>query len=141
MSGSADKTVRVWNTATGGIERVLRGHSEEVYSVTFSPDGTRVVSGSYAGILLWDAAANWIDHVPPSVVNSVAFSHDGTRVVSGSQTDLVNIWNADTGELGLVLKGHSKWVLSVAFSRDGTDKELLGNDENNDNGLMSGGYN
>ena len=95
-----------------------------MYSVAFSPDGTRVVSGSYAGILLWDAAANWIDHVPPSVVNSVAFSHDGTRVVSGSQTDLVNIWNADTGDLGLVLKGHSKWVLSVAFSRDGTDKEL-----------------
>ena len=47
---------------------------------------------------------------------SVAFSQDGSRVVSGST---VRIWNVTTGEVESELKGHTGWVISVAFAQDG----------------------
>jgi len=45
--------------------------------------------------------------VHPAEVWTVAFSPDGARVVSGSYDSLVRIWNAVTGEMEDVLKGHS----------------------------------
>ena len=54
------------------------------------------------------------------MVSSGAFSRDGTRVVSGSLDNTIRIWNAVTGDIERVLKGHSDGVTSVAFSHDGT---------------------
>ena len=45
-SGSRDKTVRVWDAATGLEALSLKGHTSSVSSVAFSPDGKRIVSGS-----------------------------------------------------------------------------------------------
>ena len=55
VSGSADKTVRLWNADTGQpIGDPLTGHTDFVYSVAFSPDGQHIVSGSYDKTLrLW----------------------------------------------------------------------------------------
>ena len=46
VSGSTDKTVRIWDAVTGECEQTLEGHSLEVTSASFSPDGLKVVSGS-----------------------------------------------------------------------------------------------
>ena len=47
-------TVRLWDTEAGEQKRNLTGHTEQVRSVVFSPDGTTVASGSYDGtVLLW----------------------------------------------------------------------------------------
>ena len=46
VSGSDDKSVRIWNAVTWGMEHVLEGHSAAVTSISISPDGTRIVSGS-----------------------------------------------------------------------------------------------
>ena len=45
-SGSSDHTVRIWDAATGQLQRELKGHSNIVWSVAFSPNGKRVASGS-----------------------------------------------------------------------------------------------
>ena len=45
VSGSDDKTVRIWDATTGECEQTLEGHSSAVWSASFSPDGTKVVSG------------------------------------------------------------------------------------------------
>ena len=45
-SGSADKTVRVWDAESGAELAVLRGHESRVTSVSYSPDGRRIASGS-----------------------------------------------------------------------------------------------
>ena len=66
---------------------------------------------------LWGLSELVIQNFSPVV--SVAFSHDDSRVVSGSYDKTVRIWNATTGEVEAELKGHTDWVMSVAFSQDG----------------------
>ena len=46
VSASADKTVRVWDVATGECVQTLQGHTDAVLSAGFSPDGTKLVSAS-----------------------------------------------------------------------------------------------
>ena len=124
VSGSRDKTVRIWNVTTGGVETELKGHTGWVTSVAFSQDGSRVVSGSGDNtIRIWNVMTSEVEaelkgHTES--VTSVAFSQDGSRVVSGSEDETVLIWNATTGEVEAELKGHTDWVTSVAFSQDGS---------------------
>ncbi|KAH9209912.1 hypothetical protein DL95DRAFT_476193, partial [Leptodontidium sp. 2 PMI_412] len=123
VSGSYDKTVRLWNAATGVLQQTLEGHTGSVFSVAFSPDGRQVVSGSYDKIIrLWDAATGALQqtlegHTSP--VCSVAFSPNGRQVVSGSYDKTVRLWDTATGALQQTLEGHTDWVYSVAFSPDG----------------------
>ncbi len=57
-SGSTDKTVRLWDAASGDLLETLTGHEGTVSSVVFSPDGTRIVSGSVdQTVRLWDTAS------------------------------------------------------------------------------------
>ena len=46
VSGSIDKTVRLWSVESGELMRTMEGHTDQVNSVAFSPDGQSVVSGS-----------------------------------------------------------------------------------------------
>ena len=46
ISGSWDKTVKIWDANTGECLKTLEGHSKDVYSVAYSPDGTKIISGS-----------------------------------------------------------------------------------------------
>src|SRR5262249_44705035 len=56
-TGSADRTVRLWDAGTGQELLTLKGHSNVVYSVAFSPDGKRLATGSAdQTVKLWDAA-------------------------------------------------------------------------------------
>ena len=94
-------------------------------STAFSPDGTRIVSGSEdQTVRVWDAKRGMQIGSPlqghTSYVRSVTFSPDGTRIVSGSIDETVRIWDAERGvQIGSPLQGHTSWVTSVAFSPDG----------------------
>ncbi|KAF5370260.1 hypothetical protein D9757_012015 [Collybiopsis confluens] len=107
------------------LEVSLSGHRREVTSVAFSPDGTRIVSGSGDNsVRIWNAENGTAVGKPlqghTDWVSSVAFSPDGTRIVSGSGDNSARIWNADSGTaVGKPLQGHTNWVSSVAFSPDG----------------------
>jgi WD40 repeat protein len=47
VSGSDDKTLRLWSLETGKMIRILEGHTEHVWTVAITPDGRRAVSGSF----------------------------------------------------------------------------------------------
>jgi WD40 repeat protein len=80
-SGSYDKTIKLWEVASGREVRTLSGHTWDVTSVAFSPDGRLLASGSYDNtIKLWDVASGrevrtLSGHTEG--VTSVAFSPDG----------------------------------------------------------------
>ena len=60
VSGSWDKTIKLWNVETGKEIRTLKGHDELVRSVNFSPDGKTLVSGSEdKTIILWNLGTDW----------------------------------------------------------------------------------
>ena len=105
---------------------VLRETDSGVLSVAFSPDGTRIVSGSHDyTIRVWDARSGDVVAGPfeghTDYVRSVAFSPDGTRIVSGSDDRTIRVWDARSGDvIAGPFEGHTSDVMSVAFSPDGT---------------------
>ncbi|KZT50154.1 hypothetical protein CALCODRAFT_478617 [Calocera cornea HHB12733] len=108
--------------------QVLRGHIDDVRSVAFSADGSRIVSGSKdKTVRVWDAVRGQpvgdplVGHEHWHWVSSVAFSPDGSRILSGSHDKTLRVWNTETGQrIGEPLVGHEDWVTSVAFSPDGS---------------------
>jgi len=122
-SGGWEKTVRIWDAATGRELETLRGHEDIVWAVAFSPDGRRLASASSdKTVRVWDAATGRelaAFHGHQDRVASVAFSPDGRRLASASSDKTVRIWDAETGQEIRTLKGHAWWVISVVFSPDG----------------------
>jgi WD40 repeat protein len=122
-SASDDKTIKLWDLASGQEVLTLGGLSGEISAIAFSPDGKTLASGSTdTSIKLWNLASgqevrtlsgHWLG------VNAVAFSPDGKTLASGSWDQTVRLWDLASGQEVLVLRGHSKWVHTVAFSPDG----------------------
>ncbi|KAF7966597.1 hypothetical protein HWV62_37809 [Athelia sp. TMB] len=105
--------------------QILRGHGDAVHCVSFSRDGSSIVSGSADGtVQVWDALSGQ-PALPPlqghiSAVWSVCFSPDGSSIVLGSR-DTVRMWNDLSGRPTLLpLQRHKAVALSVCFSTDGS---------------------
>jgi len=79
----------VWDSSTGKVQNVLEGHTNGVWSVAFSPDGSRIVSGSFDNsVRVWDSSTGKVQNMLEDrtiPVLSVAFSSDGSRIASGSK--------------------------------------------------------
>jgi hypothetical protein len=118
-----DQTAKVWDARTGTALLELKGHTGRVTSVSFSPDGRRIVTGGRDRAKVWDARTGAIlldlDE-RTDWVRSVSFSPDGTRIVTGSADGTAKVWDARTGTTLLELKGHTGGASSVSFSPDGT---------------------
>lgn len=117
-----DKTVRIWDTATGAVLKTLDGHTGAVSSVAFSLDGALLASGSDDNtVRLWDTvtgmALKTLEGHTDCVI-SVAFSGNGALLASSSYDDTVRLWNAVMGSaLRTIIV---EFVLILSFSSDGT---------------------
>jgi len=123
LTGSRDKTARLWDAATGKPIGPPIAHQGSVSAVAFSPDGKAVLTGSGDNTArLWDAATGKPIGPPlahQDAVWAVAFSPDGRSVLTGSIDKTARLWDAATGQpIGPPL-AHQLSVLTVAFSPDG----------------------
>ncbi len=100
-----------------------RGHTNIVETVAWSPNGTRIASGSWDGIVrVWnatDGSDTFVYKGHKNTVPSVAWSLDGKRIASASYDTTVQVWNATDGSNPLTYKGHTGYVTAVAWSPDG----------------------
>ena len=129
ISGSGDRSIKIWNAENGELINTLNGHNGDVLSVCFSSDlvvksqvldNKRIVSGSSDNsIKIWNAENGELMNTlngHTAAVNSVCFSSDNKRIVSGSDDGSIKIWDADIGELINTLNGHIWRVNSVCCS-------------------------
>jgi len=95
----------------GRTDRPPGTHTDRVWAVAFSPDGTRVLTGSADNTArLWGAAtgeavAILAEHT--GQVTAIAFSPDGTRILTGSEDNTARLWDAATGKVVTLLAGHA----------------------------------
>ncbi|KAJ3103794.1 hypothetical protein HK100_004146, partial [Physocladia obscura] len=126
VSGSSDKTVKIWDAQTGALQRTLEGHTDIVRAVAISTNGQSVVSGSSDKMVkIWDSQTGRLLRTlegHSDWVRAVAVSTDGQFIVSGSDDATVKIWDTQTGTLQKILEGHDGSVYAVAIS---TDKQFV----------------
>ena len=94
-----------------------------VRSVSFSPDGATLASGTEGGVEIWEVATR--KHLAlleqSGEIRSVAFSSDGTNLVSGSTDGTIELWeNASASWTNIATLESQNPIYSVAFSPDGT---------------------
>ena len=123
LTGSEDKTARLWDSATGRPVGEPMTHQNSVLAVAFSPDGRAVLTGSEDKTArLWDAATGRPVGEPMTHQNSVlavAFSPDGRAVLTRSEDKTAGLWDAATGRPIGEPMTHQGRVNAVAFSPDG----------------------
>ncbi|MFC1652113.1 protein kinase [Planctomycetota bacterium] len=139
ISGSSDHSLKVWEAKTGR-ELITKLSHAPVTVAAFSPNGRLFVSSDTTssfprhGILkIWNAETGeevmtlqgheisnkQLAHVSGDSIDCVAFSPDSNRIITGSQDQTLKLWNIDSGQELVTLKGHRDSVWTVAFSPDG----------------------
>jgi WD40 repeat protein len=121
-TASQDKTARLWDIEEGKMKVELKGHTDIVDTIAFSPDGKSLATASAdKTVRLWNPAdgkelKNLGAH--DGSVYSIAFSPDGKLLASaGSGKDnLVKIWDVKEQKALTQLKGHEQPVTSVVFA-------------------------
>lgn len=122
-SGSADRTVRLWEAATGKFLRALEGHKDSVRTVAFAPLGRLLASGGDdKKIKLWEVSSGRLLYTLAEhhhYVLSVAFNPLGDILASGSADGTVRLWDLERGQLLRTFGTYTGWVFSIAFDPSG----------------------
>jgi guanine nucleotide-binding protein subunit beta-2-like 1 protein len=133
LSGSWDKTLRLWEIESGTCTRRFigtdshPGHTKDVLSVAFSADNRQIVSGSRDRTLkLWNTLGKCMytikDEGHNDWVSCVRFSPSATApvIVSAGWDKLVKVWSLENCKLRTNLVGHTMYLNTVTVSPDGS---------------------
>jgi WD40 repeat protein len=112
-SGSADKTIRIWNLADGKQLKSINAHGSSVYCVAYSPDGTQIASGGFDKLVkVWNVAdgaeVKKLEGHEEGVF-CLAYDSDG-NILSGSSDRSIRKWNVKEGKVIQTYTGHPGWI-------------------------------
>jgi WD40 repeat protein/energy-coupling factor transporter ATP-binding protein EcfA2 len=122
ISGSWDKTIRVWDVETKQQKKIMKGHQSHVDQIALSPDGQFLASASSdRTVKLWDLYSgeelhSFIGH--KNGVGNVFFTNDGKTLISGS--DQIIFWNLDLNQL---MKKGCQWLDNYLKNNPSGQKE------------------
>ncbi|KAI7886867.1 WD40-repeat-containing domain protein [Mucor mucedo] len=118
ITGSFDKTVRVWDLETGQEKLQLIGHSRCVRALQF--DDAKLVTGAMDNTLkIWNYHTGQCIRTLEGHTGGILSLHFDSRILaSGSTDNTIRVWNFEAGEC-CTLSGHTEWVNSVKICHDG----------------------
>ena len=126
------QTIRLYDFESGKLVALLKGHTDIVRSLAFSPDGSKLISGSSDNTaIIWDTGVQSGVQVPePKLLHrleghkadifSAVFSPDGSRAVTASFDKDLRLWQVSDGSQIALMAGHSDKVFRLAVAPDGT---------------------
>src|SRR5262249_4875907 len=128
-SASGDRTVKLWDVATGERLDTLKESQKELYALAFSPDGKRLAAaGGGHRNRVWQITPEAKEGTNPLLVSKfahetpilrLAWSADGQTLASAGEDRQVKIWNADSMTIRQTLEKQLDWASGLAISGDG----------------------
>ena len=120
IPGEAGHVIRLYDFANGKLSALLKGHLDIVYSLAFSLDSKRLISGSADKVaIIWDVEDKTVLHRllgHRDFVVAAKFTADGTRVITGSFDKTIRLWRVTDGLLLKEMVGHREKIYSLAIS-------------------------
>lgn len=132
-SGSADNTIKIWNTETCSLKFTLVGHVGNILCLVVLPDNELASGSTDKTIRIWNTQLGFflfLLSIDNMISKPLKFLKGSTRLVlaghegdvyvmkylptgelaSGSEDATINIWNVQTGECRMTLGAHSDWI-------------------------------
>lgn len=124
ITGSYDRTCKVWNTITGDELLTLEGHRNVVYAIAFNnPYGDKIITGSFDKTCkLWSAESGQLYHTyrgHATEIVCLSFNPQGTVIATGSMDNTSRLWDVETGDCLHTLLGHTAEIVSLDFDTPG----------------------
>ncbi|MGD2183190.1 protein kinase domain-containing protein [Lusitaniella coriacea] len=120
-SGSADRTIKLWNLDREESPTTLSGHESIIEDIAFSPDGEQLFSSSWDySIRVWQnnkEIQQFREH--SGWIQALAISLDGQFLASGSADKTIKIWDLENLRVEITLSGHEAAIHSLAIAPDG----------------------
>ncbi|MEA5571235.1 eIF2A-related protein [Calothrix sp. UHCC 0171] len=121
-TGSADKTVKLWNAQTHQLLLTLTGHTNRITSISFSPDNHFLASASSdKTVKIWRIRDGKLMNTlsgNTDEITSLSISKDSKYIATSSADNQLKIWHFPNGNLFKTLPGHENIIAAIAFSPD-----------------------
>ncbi len=125
VSAGIDRTIRLWNTATGELVRTIGEHEGRIFALTFSPDGQLLASaGADLKVQLWNPTTGKVVRTlkgHTDTIQALAFNPDGTLLATAALDQTIRLWDPRTGKLVRTLEYPDDRAPALCFGSDGRD--------------------
>ena len=118
VTGATDKTVRLWDPATGAERAVLAGHERSLEDVAWTRDGTAFATGDGKGTRIWRADGSLVRALDKGAYR-VGFTPDGRQLWGGWHDGRVRAWDVATGADVFIAHAHTDRISVITSDRDG----------------------